>query len=453
MEKSFTIIGELIRSNTEIARFQQDNIQDLLTKDYPYEDSKRLIDVLEQINKEIIKILEGLKTNFSTLEKQREGGTPPDTIQYERLSNKLLIYSKLIWELNTILHYVEQSVRENVSQSTVFLINHLAREYEKTSSFFLTATTEHNYLYRDIKNEVRELIQDSIPNTVEIIARLRENFSRISFPTIYRDNIVTNVLLAHEIGHFIVELNKLNKAFPKITMKIPTIYAKEVTMDELTYTYEKWIVELWSDMIGFNLSGPVFFFALAEEMLSMFGPTAAGKRHPPPNYRLKLLLEEVESRKFIEAVKDDEERKRIKELVENIKNYIPDVKPVKPLHKLALKYVDSIKDQIKKTANNTTKKVQYAPKSFGKDIPKLLQKLEDIIPPCEIEDGKPADIISILNAGMIYKMTWQNKAGKKKLSRKTIDETERTINEIVLYSIELSVLQKEMLQNMKRKKK
>ena len=107
--------------------------------------------------------------------------------------------------------------------------------------------------------------------------------------------------------------------------------------------------------------------------------------------------------------------------------------------------VNSVKEFIKLTADTATRGMQYEANLFGYDMPILIRKLEEIIPPCEIEDGKPANIISILNSGMVHKMSWNSNTNSELTDKKNVEETERNINSLGLRSIEMSILQEQML--------
>jgi len=206
-------------------------------------------------------------------------------------------------------------------------------------------------------------------------------------------------------------------------------------------------------MIGFKLAGPVFIIALSEMLLSMFQHGMASDRYPPTSYRLQLLLEELDSQKFIDSV-TYEDQEKIREIINEIREYVktPSVSIQDPILTMVYKAVDSVKTLITTTAHEVTKNMQYKPVSFGTDIPNLLKKLENLTPPCEIKDGEPANIISILNAGMIYKMTWMHGNKYASAKREDIEETERTINALVLRSIEMSVMHQNMLDNFPKKR-
>ncbi|WP_337863493.1 hypothetical protein [Nitrososphaera sp.] len=417
MANSYAILSELIRSNSEVATFQKDKLSELAAKDFPFPDSERLITVLKEVNEEILIIFDELQSQFQKLE-HSDDDESDDENTYEELLGDLLVYSKLLWNINLLVYFVEQSAREHVSQSTVFLISYLTKKYTHNSSFFLTPLSEHNFLYRNLGRYLKDLIGDSIPNATEILKKLPENFSILSFPEIHRDNILANILLAHEVGHFIVNvegleskvntkvkidnklfsdyMNRIGSATVEVNKKQRTISeffemekVQAQILEQLTKSIESWIRELLSDMIGFRLTGPVFVFALADELLTMLPHGLANDRYPPTSYRLRIILAEIEKQKFIDAVENPEDRKKITGLIEKIKVYL--TTPSAPNHdeRLDIVYqaVDAVEPIIKQIADEATIGMQYASTQFGQDVCKLIKKLEEITPPCEIKDA------------------------------------------------------------------
>lgn len=475
MANAYAILNELIRSNAEVAAFQKDKLNELAAKDFPFSDSKKLIIALKEINEEILNTFDELRKEFQQLE------SSDDVTQYQELQNDLSGYSKLLWNVNQLVYFVEQSAREHVSQSTVFLISYLTKRYAKHSSFFLTPLSEHNFLYRNIGRYLKDLIVDSIPNAQNILSKLPQNFSVLSFPEIHRDNILANILLAHEVGHFIVNFEGLeskvntkvsidNKLFSDYLQRVGSTEVKlddkQRTLSEffemekihaqlleiLTRSIESWIRELLSDMIGFRLCGPVFIIALADELLTMFPHGLSNDRYPSTSYRIRIILNEIEGQKFMDAIENTEDRIRISQILQKIKDYTktPSIKSDELLLDIVSNAVEAVESVIIQTANEATKGIHYTPQQFGKDISKLIVKLDELTPPCEIKDGEPANIISILNAGMIYKMTWIQDGKYKASKREDVEDTERTINALVLRSIEMSILEQQMLDHLKK---
>ena len=383
MAASYVILGQIIRSSAEAAAFQKNKLKELTIKDFPFSDSNDFIKALKLINEEIISVFDGFRKQFDSLQVQK---STDNTAEYMELQASVILHTRLIWYFNLLVHYVEQTAREYVSQSTVYLVSHLTQLYtsrpifswdnvpgddvkklieflkqrltlqldnprvEKVSDgkairiisgkdslhilldenrkkaslimndgivyefickkekdqliiysgniiFLLTPTDEHNFEYTDIIGSTLRSIIRIFPNSQMILDLLPENISVVSFPDIYRDNIVSNVLLAHEIGHFIINVRNLiptifeavdfdekmldeyvtaiatsdvegTKGQKKILDYVQAERLRIILKKSVVGSITMWIEELLCDMIGFKLSGPVFAFGLGELLLS-----------------------------------------------------------------------------------------------------------------------------------------------------------------------------------------
>lgn len=456
MAGSYKLVEDLIHATVQVANFQKNRLEELVTKDFPFAHSKLLINVLLEFDKEIIEILANKETEYTTLLSQED---------YENLIDDLLSYMHLIWELNRIVHFVERSAREHVAESTVILLGYLTRQFGD-SKFFLVPMFEHNYSYRNLRGFL-EKVAEILPNTGKILSTLPQNFAVLSFPDIYRDNIVANSLLAHEVGHFINEVKQLTaklsatvqideKMFGALiegilkslkgTMKgtLPEFLEIERLRAELLQnirkSIESWITELLSDLIAFRLCGPVFLLTLSELLLTRSYPAQSSDDYPSPSLRLTLLIEEFRDIGYVDSVDDRVVREQLKNLVQRIKDYVETSKPA-ATHSIINKAIQSIKEQLKKEANDASKGIQYEPSIFSEHVVKLIGKLRDFIPPAEIRKGVPANVVSILNAGMIYRMTWRDNKPSVDMEA---DRVEQIINSLVSKSIELSVIQSKL---------
>lgn len=310
-----------------------------------------------------------------------------------------------------------------------------------------------------------------LPNTKHVLSSLPDHLSVLQFPDIYRDNLIANSLLGHEVGHFIDDVygisEKLNpKAiidktkFEELLQKVKKDIEVEMKgplpeflkleqirtnlLTQLNSDISHWIMELISDLIAFRLCGPVFLFALAEFLLSRNYPNHNTNNYPPASLRLELLLEEFADIGFVNHIKEKDHRDLVSELINGIKNYL-DTSKTDPKTNLVYDTVVSIKSLMKQEAKNSTNGYQYDPKLFGEEVFKLIGRLSEFIPPCEIEYQKPANLVSILNAGMIYRITWRK--NPPPLEVRTAEDSylvEQNINSLVTKSIELSVIQRKM---------
>ena len=460
MAGSYEVLKQLIHSTIQVANFQKIRLEELLAKEFPFKHSKSLIKTLLEFDTEIIKQLQGKEKTFNSITKQDD---------FENLRDSILTFMGLIWELNYIVHVVERSAREHVIESTVLLLEDLTKTF-KNAKFFLIPIFEHNYSYRDLKNYLTK-ITEILPNTKHVLSSLPDYLSVLQFPDIYRDNLVANSLLGHEVGHFIddvfgitekitpkalINKEKFENLLQQVKKDIESemkgslpefIKLEQVRVDLLTkinYSINRWIMELISDLVAFRLCGPVFLFALSEFLLSRHHPDYNSDKYPPASLRLGLLLEEFTDIGFADHIREKENKDLVTELINGIKNYLD---TSKANHNTNIVYdtVVSIKSLIKREADNYTRGYQYEPKLFGEEVFKLIERLREFIPPCEIEYQKPSNLVSILNAGMIYRMTWRKNPPPLEVNKPEDSYlVEQIINSLVTKSIELSVIQKKL---------
>ena len=148
----------------------------------------------------------------------------------------------------------------------------------------------------------------------------------------------------------------------------------------------------------------------------------------------------MKQNKYIEKIDDYEISKNFKELINNIEDFTNPEKISDYTLEEQIEY-DSWKKIIPKLKTITEKvitkfpQLEYSSDMFGKDLPPLLKKLIRLIPPCEIEQEKPANIISILNSGMVFRLL------RKKLLPEAPDDFESKIDPLVLRATHQSIIQ------------
>lgn len=446
MVRETDLLKHLIHTAIQTADLQRVRLDDLFAKDFPYKQSKDFIEALKAFNNEILIILQNKETQFITLQTNAD---------FDNFRSHIIQYTQLIWALNYITHIVERSTREHVSESTVLLLSHLTHKFN-TAKFFVIPTFEYNYVYQNLR-EFSDTVTKMLPRTKNILDKLPDKLAVLSFPDIYKDNLIANSELAHEVGHFIDDIDQITKRiFSTIKPDPEKLYQyikkdtegldylaieriKAKTLKKWRYSANRWILELVCDLIALRLCGPAFLFALAELLLTKQYPDEADEDYPPAVMRLELLLEELDSIKFLDNIANMENKKLIEELVGQIREHIKTFQNNEEsiLHET----INSVKPLIKTQADISTRGFQYTPQKFATDVFQLLDRLKEYVPPCEIKRGTPADIISILNTGIIFRLTWKKYPPPIKIeSIKDESYVIQIINSLVTKAIELSVI-------------
>ena len=441
----------LVKSSKQLLLLQIERLEQLSAKDFPYSTSKEIIGLMHEIFKQILESIKNLEDQVETVKKSEE---------IKDIKTDLRLFTKFVFSQNETLNMLESSTREKVSQNTVFLIKYLTKKF-LPSKFLITAVFEHNFGITYWGKELQKAIKDMDVNISSYPKP--ESFFILSFPAVYRDNLVANSILGHELGHFIIQDKFLLTGIKKPEVKYDTKLFKKLVetkikevekgshipknvieaetkqyyngkiKGEVTFGIE----EILSDLIGFRLFGPVMLFSLSEFLLVDRPSFIIGKQgYPPPSMRLRILLEELDATGYISKIKDKNLKKILETIIDSIDCFIKnDGKTNYDLEgQIKMDAWTNIIPKLKTIANNITKEMQYSKDAFGKDMPILIEKLADLTPPCEREQGIPASLISILNAGMIFRIAWN------KLTKKDLKDIEPKIDSLVLRAAEQSII-------------
>lgn len=464
MASRYQILETLINSTKQVFNLQITRLDDLISKDYPYNSSKQHIRLLHTIYSSTISIINELEERF------RNASTDKD---YQKIETELKEISQTFtWLGGIATKIILSSTRENVSQDTVPLIKYLTGPFKEKYNFILFPTDDHNYEITRWGDLLQLVINEYKIKIDSLKFRPPTSFSILSFPAIYKDNLIAHSLLGHEIGHFIIWRNNLaneidnvislDKSIQKvidseidsqITKQGKNISGKE-RMNAI-YEIEKEIrsnisygaEELLCDLIGFRIMGPVLLFASTEFFLSDTFSYQTFQKYPPIALRLQMLIDEIKKGGYIEKIDDSKYRVEVQNLIDETYRYITpeDISEYSPRELLQYDTWKKMIPGLQKIADKIIgefKDLEYSADRFGKDMVPLLHRLMRLIPPCEIEQGKAAHVISILNAGMIFRLRWRKMLLDLPLEIKS--KIESKLDAVVIRSVQQSEIESEL---------
>jgi DNA-directed RNA polymerase subunit F len=326
-----------------------------------------------------------------------------------------------------------------------------------------------------------------IPTINDLLGDYPLRYSVFGFPLIQKENSILNSILAHEVGHFVDDAKKTSeklmskvKLDPKLVEKIAKTAESAVVGNKkgvkLTYfitpeelkaqitklavsQISEWVKELVSDVIAFQLVGPVYLFSLVSLLFTEIDIDEASGDHPPPRIRTTLLLEEFEKQdycRFIKEIKDEKKREiagNLISLVQSIKNLLVSVEQieVEDFTKLVVGSVQQIIPQVREEASKIVSQNRYEPQRFAEEVFKLFDLLDFVIPPVEIETGKPASISSILNAGSLYESLLIENLYKVFEAKTTKEQmmVRNKLHKLILKALELNHIEAQMKKRLK----
>lgn len=342
-------------------------------------------------------------------------------------------------------------------------LNFIARPLENlvklvhyNTRIIITSVPEYNYTYEELVSGLVDLCtliqgitesglrQDDVPR----------NIVKLGFPAPESTNILSYSALAHEIAHFIYEVNNISKSY-EITYaeyqyqmierlvadsilkgKEPLIeeIARTELVDEITATVHSWVKETVCDCLALYIMGPAFLFALFQTLSllgSIYREASAGKKsYPPPVLRFKHALRCLEKlhpfqwTKFaVEAWQTDKEFGEIqKEItahlrrIEEVSSF--DRLPLDSKSELALDLSEATLEKLHKDNffEKSTTNTRFPTESFWTYLMPLYARLAKRIPINEAGSASASrqvpDFRIILNVGWIYHLVAQGKFSK-----------------------------------------
>lgn len=487
-EKSLIFLEQL--SDYSIKR-----CEDLLSKELPFDESRILI-------KTFLKAVEVTKEKMKKLRKNLNK-YPKDEVK-EQLTN----YGKTLYKLHSFFVTLEPLGRENISQASIYLMEHITSKIDsKKTKFVFVPSYEFDFSITDFVEEMKSLLNDQ--EFDESVAKSDDSnplpkIYLLEFPFVYKDNIVINSMIAHEIGHYIcyqslyksnytTESNQYSEEISSILTSLsqkiwnesnlgqrkrkkaaqrrlgdltPSEIRKKLTK-LVEYLISSNVEEIVSDYVGLKLVGPVYMISLFYLLVGATSEEELYGTHPNFYTRMKILLNH-----FKETYKEYENQE-LQDIVSSIISFVteykrPDLEELGPVPRIVFKKfndvafmpegVPTMNEGILKILNEFPEKIAnklvddldlkdsieaYDPANLESECSALIEILKASVPPAEIKTGSPARIPSILNAGILYKNKDDlvvNESGEDRTSDYTL-----LIDRLVLKGVELSSIQSQFL--------
>lgn len=289
---------------------------------------------------------------------------------------------------------------------------------EKDIGVVLKSDLQYNYSVHNIN-----LIEFIIEQLSEYFGKLPEfdikSFSNtriFTIPLLEKSNAILHSVLFHEIGHHhhaifdtLIGVERYNKVLNEV---FNDRKPEEFSDDDL-FTYSKSfeilkgaVREIYSDIYAYEFCGLSIIFALRffqQKYPVLVLPDVHTNFYPPMKYRIRTLFKIFENDKDSEIIKNGDDtnpyHNAIKKELNNITSFLSEKDDLlelnsKPEISLAYKALDKLIPEIVSDAT-----LRVNPKFiYSESHPKLFNKFQEGIPPCEIND-KPQSLVDILLSG------------------------------------------------------
>jgi hypothetical protein len=457
-----------------LRRLKQD-LQRALPAPRPEQFLKGLDLIIQAVETFLSRRVDNLRTRFA--------GKP------QELSEQIAFHAKVALRILASLHQQYLPLLHAESQRNEYLFKPSIEQAVglfTNNEFELTLLPDfkYNYAFDGRENfanaEVELLEKNSDPDTKAALAELRTNAALtqwivfLHFPVADRDSALNLCVLAHELAHFLDEISKIYKSLLPIELDKASFdefvearcntpayggTASKTGGQQLTFEtiftrggvqlrcytscsemLERWTREIIADILAIHAIGPASYFAFNDLLAYMGAENVTSSSHPAPAFRLKLMLEELETMGYLHsssAIDSALGRARVAAGEASSKAKYKDEAKVVQL-------------TIEKTLVNLLSKIRpvvsaysFSAAKYQRNVPGILKRLKDGIAPIEVLDGErgemaPASVVGILNAGWeIYKT---DIAGFYGQFRDDIPEMERfaSLNQLLFKAIEAS---------------
>ena len=479
MAKTDCVLQILIHTIKEAGYYNIKRFTESKSKDYPFKASNKFIDSMLEIHRDLLNKIDTLEQNIFTTEEEFED----QIIEVQR-------FGQIFSELHSLLEILEMGSRQYIPEFIARLIGNLLSMLNPKAKFIFLPDYEYNFAYLELIAPLRTALQDAVSD-IDKSLKFAEKLAILWFPLAHRDNMLLASLLGHELGHFVNEESEIvNKLITKIvipptkiqgianewlrtkviaekkTIKINDYFGLETTKAQVKKSVVKkvsqQIKELVSDAVAFYIFGPAFLIAQYCYLVSLSNLEHKPEGYPSAKMRIEFLADLFENMGYasmLEKIKKSrnpthqEISKQFKEIIEAIKSIVkkPTIVIADKEEKLVYDSIYGLKKDLWSEVHTAVKNQKYSPQVFADEVFKLTDIIDSFVPPTEIELERPANPISILNAGILYQLTSMEKIHKE-IKDKTMEErlsTRHKLHKLVMKAGELSQIQK-MLQETRK---
>ncbi|HEX7401342.1 MAG TPA: hypothetical protein VF369_04100, partial [candidate division Zixibacteria bacterium] len=335
------------------------------------EGPEQLLNAMKTISEGCIRKVDRLNTELLKTEISQ--------LERKNIENTIRAIILSVNKLHTFLRYIDATRLRRNPTGMIKPWELLIKKYNKDVNIIIRPQWKYNYSYYNIIKEfenINDIIGDN--KSIEDLSKIGSYFPILSFAGLERDNVLLHIILAHEIGHLIDEMEqfslidkysdeiirvldttevseKLKKLYDlsvnimktsedKSKQSVPEVSynlfieheAKSQAQKELVDKICTWLEEITADIIAIRIIGPSFIFALFQTDLAHVSKKGPVGDYPPPQIRMDKCIEYWDAvdkndkffdYKETEEINHQKIKKCISEYLNNIKQEEPDASP------------------------------------------------------------------------------------------------------------------------------
>lgn len=272
--------------------------------------------------------------HLSKLEAFASGGSPPSESSISRVRDRIAAASRAAASFTRVLKFVNGSRASNNPWGIVAQTERLCQTLNAGARVIIRPRWAYNYSYVSISADLKRIALDAkwfdsnLHRALSTYIERAPNFFSLAFPPTAAGNALHMAIWAHEIGHFIDNIEgEAKTSNPSDFLSSLIIKDLEFEIDQDSFkqlveeegievsdpdTLDKfaekisapiaermqiWSREIFSDIFSMHLFGPAALFALVEfgHSVSHGLDVLASRWHPTFRIRLSILLDQYDS--------------------------------------------------------------------------------------------------------------------------------------------------------------
>jgi len=286
-------LKEIRRRGKFLLRSVGEQLLALSAREYPTTSPTRFIEYLKRLVAGLTKIL--------------ESDDNPET-------GKLIC--RFVTDLGSHVRFLDSASHPRIPWAVIAPMEKLIRAIVPNAEIVLRSQWSWNYKIRQMSVGYREALEALPREYLEdsVFSEQEPAWNVVSLPRIDRGNVLMHVILGHEVGHRIADRFLDRGDWPAIQLEIASLVGdgkwaepeienlnplramvvKNRVFKRIDSIRVGGIQELVSDIVGLQLFGPSFLFALRESSIddTLDGLPVPESYHPPWRYRYRNILNE-----------------------------------------------------------------------------------------------------------------------------------------------------------------
>ncbi|HHT9126307.1 MAG TPA: dCTP deaminase [Candidatus Brocadiia bacterium] len=422
----------------QIARRESDSfdeeLRQFLLKDFPSPGPKNFIEVLRSINGKIVKDVEA-----------RVECAVRGFLNDNDAETFISLPLKLFPLLHNLLEHIDRAEVQDNPYGILSLFTRLIEHFESDFEVVLKSQWQFSYDMCELSGKLK-LISEKFFNERfipaepfhpplnsppsqggdkgggEVSKPFHKWFIVLSYPASHRNSAFMHAVQGHEIGQLFNRVSGISsKAIELIDparvqefkglMVQGSLELQYEAMGKLLSVLKNWTEVIVSDIFAMMALGPSYLFALVEFLTTQGTLEGYNCDNPSGAFRIGNLLRVIEDLGFTKNL-GDAVKIRINGIETNVRALRKKQKtPIQESLERCLSIEgDGIGREIFNMVKESTKGFAYDPRKLLYEVPELVKLMGNLIPPIELFDvegrsSKPANIISIMNAGWIVYLT------------------------------------------------